>query len=85
MYRRRLELVARAGRPAATLTVGDSGGRLCYVTASMTAAAIAVPLDADQVDDVIAALHAWRDERAADQQPFGRPCSSAQTTGQEAV
>lgn len=79
MYRRRVELRARTGAPVPTLTVGDSGGRFCYVTATTAPLAIAVPLDADQVEQLIAALVGWRTERATDAEPFGRPCRTAQT------
>lgn len=82
MYRRRLELRAARGRPVATLTVGDSGGRLCYVTAALGAMAIAVPLEDDDVDQLVAALTSWRRDRDDDARPSSRRlCSPAQTAG----
>jgi len=82
MYRRRLELSAARGLPVATLTVGDSGGRLCYVTAALGPMAIAVPLDDVDVDQLVAALTDWRREREDAARPSSRGlCSPAQTAG----
>lgn len=80
MYRRRLVVRDRSARPMTELTIGDANGRLCYFVAGTRHGAIAVSLQADQVDDVIEALSAWRDDRRADQEPYGRLSVSAQST-----
>lgn len=79
MYRRRAVVRDRRARPAADLTVGDSGGRLCYVVVANHGRGISVGLEEDQVAELIAALVDWQRDRVSDLQPYGRPSSFAQS------
>lgn len=81
MYRQRLRLRAARGRPTATLTVGDSAGRLTYVTAALGGMGIAVPLDGDQVDELVAVLVERRREQTGEARPFGRSVQNCTDAG----
>lgn len=80
MHRRRLVVRDRQARPLSELTVGDSGGRLCYVVAATRPVSVAVALEEDQVLELIAALSAWRDDQE-DTRAVGHPFRSEQSTG----
>lgn len=65
MLRKLLLLSARIGRPGAGLAVGDSDGRRLYIEARTGPMSVTVPLERDQVRQLVATCSSWLDERDA--------------------
>jgi hypothetical protein len=63
MLRKMLQLSARVGHPGAGLTVGDSDGRRLYVEARTHPLSVVVPLERDQVRQLVAVCQSWLAER----------------------
>jgi hypothetical protein len=59
MLRKLLLLSSRIGSPGAGLAVGDSGGRRLYLEARTGQMSIVVPLEVDQVRQLVATGRSW--------------------------
>jgi hypothetical protein len=63
MLRKLLAIASRVGVPGTLLELGDSDGRLLYLSASMDPVSVIVGLERDDVRRLHASLGAWLAER----------------------
>lgn len=72
MHRTLLRLRSTVCRPISEITLADSRGRYLYLIAATPPAAIAVPLELDQVRQLVFSMSAWLEEHPAEVRPYGR-------------